>query len=170
MASGKTTVGMALARELGIPFRDADEEACRRTGNTVPEMFQGLGEEGFRDLETEILVTALADEAGAGICLATGGGVVQRSGNRDILRERSMCIFLDPPWDILVERLMREGSGRPVLRDRSPAEWKGLWETRRPWYLEVAAVHVPEDLPVPELVQRLRQSIRSGAHVPPRSC
>ena len=73
MGSGKTTVGRALARQLDKEFVDSDEEIQRRTGVTIPHIFDVEGEAGFRQRESAAIADLVARND---IVLATGGGAV----------------------------------------------------------------------------------------------
>jgi shikimate kinase len=76
---GKSTVGKQLARQIGVPFVDSDQEIELRIGGSVKQFFEQHGEDAFRDLETETIADLLA-RAGDRV-LATGGGAVLRERN-----------------------------------------------------------------------------------------
>src|SRR3989338_2967775 len=91
MGSGKTTMGRTLARHLGKDFVDSDEEIQKRTGVTIPHIFDVEGEPGFRVRET----AALADLAKReNLVLATGGGAVLAEQNRKQLQQCGIVIYL----------------------------------------------------------------------------
>ena len=124
---GKTSVGRALAVLLGAEFVDLDDEIAavgRRAGHASPSagaLMAEVGEPRFRDLESLALSNAL-ERAGAFV-LAAGGGVVEREANRAALRAHALCVHLDAPDDVLVERLERERGLRPaLLAGESPAQ------------------------------------------------
>lgn len=116
MASGKSTVGRALAARLGVAFVDLDAEL-----GDIPARFAALGEGGFRDLET----AALARVAGSSGVLALGGGTLMREANRRLLADWKVLI-LSASRETLRERLIAS-SGRP-LGD----QWEQLLEARAP--------------------------------------
>ena len=87
--SGKTTFGSALAARLDRDFIDADVYLEEREGKTIPELF-AVSEDCFRDAETR---TARELAAKEGIVIATGGGVIKRPENIDILRKTGVIIF-----------------------------------------------------------------------------
>ena len=62
-ASGKTTVGRAVAQALSLPFHDCDREVERLTGRTIPEIFAAEGEEAFRAVESRALAALCTAEA-----------------------------------------------------------------------------------------------------------
>jgi shikimate dehydrogenase len=88
---GKTTVGRRLARMTGRPFSDTDALIEATAGKSIPEIFAEDGEDAFRLLETRIL----GEEAKkSGLVIATGGGVVTRAENLDLLRQNSLIVYL----------------------------------------------------------------------------
>ena len=83
MGAGKSSFGKYCSKELGYQFVDLDEELENRTGVKIPEIFAKEGEEGFRRRETDLLREFIEKE---GFIVATGGGVVMRDENRQILK------------------------------------------------------------------------------------
>src|SRR5215472_15329797 len=112
MGSGKTAVGRALARSLGLAFYDSDAEVERRTGVDIPFIFEKEGESGFRQREREAIeqLTSLNR-----IVLATGGGAVLLPENRRNLAERGCVIYLQTSVAQQTERVS-QGRNRPLLR------------------------------------------------------
>jgi shikimate kinase len=113
---GKSTVGKELARQLGCDFVDCDKEFERRSGSTIVALFARDGEAAFRDLEAATLAGLI--EEGAAV-IATGGGAVLRSTNRELLRERTRCVYLRAGPDFLWRRLRRDRR-RPLLQVPDP--------------------------------------------------
>ncbi len=151
MGAGKSRVGRLCARALDWPFVDADREAERDAGLSLPRLFAGRGEAGFREVESAVL----ARLAGlpAPLVVATGGGVVEREGNRRVLAREFTVVWLrvDPAE---AARRLAGGSGRPLLAAGEPAVvLAGLAASRDPLYAALAD-HVldtgpdtrPEDL------------------------
>lgn len=135
MGSGKTTVGRALARELGYTFIDADHELEARCGVDIPFIFEKEGEDGFRDRETELLSELVHQE---GAVIATGGGVVTRPRNRELLRQGPYVIYLLASVDQQFKRT-RNSTHRPLLQTRNPrGRLNELLSKRDPWYREVS--------------------------------
>jgi shikimate kinase len=138
MGTGKTTVGRRLARRLDRRFVDLDAEIESDTGSTIPEIFATSGESAFRTAETEALTRVLAD--GDPVVVATGGGVVVTSANRELLRSASdvVVVWLDAPVDALVERVDAGASVRPLLAEDPAGVLTRLSAEREPLYSEVA--------------------------------
>ncbi len=137
-AVGKSTVGRVLARDLGLPFEDADHVLEQRVGRPIPEIFAHQGERTFRDLETTTLMNLLAGERP--LVLATGGGAVLRPLNRDLLkRQGGAVVYLTAPIEVIQERLRRNAGSRPSLTGISVAdEAPAILAVRDPLYREVA--------------------------------
>lgn len=95
-ASGKTTVGKALAESLGRSFFDSDEEIVKREGTAVSEIFAVKGEEYFRKCESEVIKELSALQSSV---IATGGGAVLNPRNTDLLKENGKIFFLDRNLD-----------------------------------------------------------------------
>ncbi|MGX5653864.1 shikimate kinase [Geodermatophilus nigrescens] len=142
-ASGKTTVGTAVAEALGLPFRDTDADVEARTGTSVGDLFVTHGEEHFRDLEEQAVARALAEHDGV---LALGGGAVLSAATRALLvahgRAGGTVVHLDVDLPSAAKRagLSRD---RPLLAVNPRAMLRTLLEQRAPLYAEVATVVVP---------------------------
>lgn len=145
--SGKSSVGHELAEELGVPFLDLDEtlvgfhaaEDPAAALSSAGAILSELGEEGFRDLEARVLREVLATPGPK--VLATGGGVVEWSENRELLTERCTCVWLDGALEVLLARIEADPTWRPPLTDLDPAaELAALARRRAPLYAEVAAL------------------------------
>lgn len=137
MGSGKTTMGRTLARHLGKAFVDSDEEIQRRTGVTIPHIFDVEGEAGFRQRET----AAIRDLVGRdNMVLATGGGVVLVEQNRAMLQQNGIVIYLKASVHDLWQRTRHDRS-RPLLQTVDPrAKLTELHQQRDPLYQQVADI------------------------------
>ena len=130
MASGKTTVGRALAERLGWEFVDADRELERRCGVPVSFIFEKEGEAGFRARETQLLAELTRRE---GIVLSTGGGAPMFEINRKLL-SRGVVIQLITTVSDILERT-RCDTSRPLLAgDDKVARVRQLLLERGPVY------------------------------------
>jgi shikimate kinase len=117
MAAGKSTTGRALADLLGWRFVDFDDEIERRTGRTVPEIFEQDGEERFRALEA-----ALTEELGtvAGAVLAPGGGWITQPEVLRQLGPDSLVVWLRISPEEAARRAARGPNHRPLLAGPDP--------------------------------------------------
>lgn len=158
MGSGKSSVGRRLAERLGRPFVDTDEEIARREGMDIPSLFAKGGELYFRDLEQAVLL----DLAGrSGWVIATGGGIVLRVRNTEIMRNSGTTIFLFAREEVLLRRLTGSEAGRPLLGSAVDAaeRIRQLLKERRGMYewadLVVDTSDRTVDQVVDEIIRRL---------------
>lgn len=135
MGAGKTTVGRHLAELLLRDFVDSDHEIERRTGASIPWIFEKEGEGGFRARES-VVINDLTQRHP--LVLATGGGAVVTPCNREYLHERGIVIYLHTPVELQLQRTHRD-KNRPLLQVENPEQrLKDLLTTRDPLYREVA--------------------------------
>ena len=139
MGSGKTTMGRALARHLGKSFVDSDEEIIKRTGVTVPHIFDIEGESGFRLRETATIHDLVGRENSV---LATGGGAVLTERNRAMLQQNGIVIYIKASVHDLWQRTKHDRN-RPLLQAGDPhAKLNELFQQRDPLYLQVSDIVV----------------------------
>lgn len=165
MGAGKTTVGRALARQLGWDFVDLDHELEARCGVRVAFIFDIEGEQGFRKRESAVLDECTQRR---NIVLATGGGAVLSALNRSRLRERGTVVYLRASIDELYRRVERDRN-RPLLQTNNPRErLQELLEQREPLYDEVASlVFDTGRLPVVQTARALLHRLQDDAATSP---
>ena len=133
--SGKSTVGRSLAHRMQLPFSDSDAVIEQRLGCAIRDYFEREGEAAFRDVEQAVIDELTQGEPRV---LATGGGVVLRSANRQHLRGRGTVIYLRSSAEALYRRL-RHDTKRPLLQVADPlGRLRDLYQERDPLYREVA--------------------------------
>ena len=142
MGVGKTTTGRLIADRLGWRFLDSDAEIVRRTGRTVPEIFATDGEAAFRAEESAALADAVASVDPGGVAVA--GGAVLDEGNRELLREGGIVVWLRASVPTMVSRV-GSGEGRPLLDDGPEQVVPALYGRRRPVYESLADLVVDVD-------------------------
>lgn len=136
MGAGKSSVGRALAAELGRPLFDSDEMVEERTGRTVREIWNTDGEPAFRELETQTLLEALS--APEPSVIAAAGGIVLAEANRRALVEAdAYVVWLVAGVDLLLDRV-RRGMHRPLLDDDPEGTLRQMYAQREALYQEVA--------------------------------
>lgn len=140
MGAGKTTIGQAVAAELGVPFADTDLIIEARAGKPIPEIFVDEGEDAFRAMERETVASSLETFGGV---LALGGGAILDEGTRKLLTAHTV-VYLSVELTDAIKRVGL-GAGRPLLALNPRATLKYLLDQRRPLYLEVATHTVPTD-------------------------
>ncbi len=132
MASGKTTIGRAIAHELGWSFADIDSHIEREHRTTIADMFDIHGEPHFRNLESSAIRHYVNRvEAGMPWVIALGGGAITRAQNWELIKNNGVSIWLDCPLEIIRRRLSDDAT-RPLAKDR--AGLTQLFESRRPLY------------------------------------
>lgn len=139
-ASGKTSVGRALARRLDMPFYDCDEAVETAAGQSVSAIFSQHGETFFRDMESKILEDLCSRER---CVIATGGGAVLRQENRLLLRRSGVVFWLDRPLEDIMPTDFQ--AGRPLLAEGRQA-LERLAAARRGLYASCACHRIPESL------------------------
>ena len=135
MGAGKTTVGKALAAELGVPFYDLDWFITTRYRRSVPEIFAERGEEGFRDLEHRMLHEAAEFED---IVLSCGGGTPCFYDNMEYMNSLADTIYLKATPEVLAMHLRMGKGKRPLLEGKSSEELEDFIQQmlveREPFY------------------------------------
>jgi shikimate kinase len=156
---GKSTVGRRLAKHLDVEFIDCDAVLERRFGESIASFFERFGEAAFRDAEQAFLQELVEGVAAAGAVIATGGGVVVREANRRLLRDRTVCVWLDARPSALLERLGRNNR-RPLLQVTDPrARLMQLARQREPWYAEASSIKVTALRNVAATVAAIEQAL-----------
>ncbi|MGE5488342.1 MAG: shikimate kinase [bacterium] len=151
MASGKTTIGRALADRLGWEFLDLDEAIEAEQQCTIAEIFDRFGEEHFRALETEAIRKQVRRvRTGKPVVMAVGGGAFTRDENYELLQENGVTVWLDCPFELACRRVAAN-SDRPLARD--PEKFAALYEARRAAYARADfRIEVTSDDPAPAVV------------------
>lgn len=133
MGVGKTTIGKKLGRRLGLPFVDTDVIVTNAHGD-IPEIFEKEGESAFRNYEEQALREALEVVQ----VVATGGGAVL-SGTSQRMLENAVVIYLSTSGLHMKSRL--ENGNRPLLKN-GIADWKAIYESRKPLYERLATFEI----------------------------
>ncbi len=113
MGTGKTTVGQAIAQKLHIPQLDLDHYIVEKEHKDIPTIFADKGEEYFRRIETAYLKEVLLD--GVPRVITTGGGVVLRQENRELMIENGICVALTAKPETIIHRVKKD-KNRPLLQ------------------------------------------------------
>jgi shikimate kinase len=143
---GKSTVGPILAERLGWSYVDADARLEERAGKSIARIFAEDGEPAFRDLESKNLAELALQ---SNHVIATGGGVVLRESNRDLIRNSGLAVWLVAPAELVWERIRKDPSTsvrRPNLTASGGLlEVKELLAQREPLYQATAHAAFPAD-------------------------
>jgi len=154
-ASGKSTLGKALAQELERPFIDTDQMIEQQQQMTISRIFEDYGEVAFRQLECQLLDNLPSEFT----VVATGGGLPCFGSNMDSLKQSGVTIYLEVPEEILVQRLKGETSKRPLLQNKSDEELlqtlRQHLEKRKPYYRRADLIFSGANISTQLLVERL---------------
>jgi len=135
MGAGKTTIGKALSKELGIIFYDLDWYIESRMRKTVSEIFAERGEEGFRQIEYNMLHEVAEFED---VIISCGGGTPCFFDNMDYLNQQGQVVYLKAEPEVLYKHLLMAKVERPLLKGKSKEELlkfiKEQLEKREPFY------------------------------------
>jgi shikimate kinase len=119
MGSGKTTVGNALSKDLGLPFYDLDWYIETRMHATVKQLFDQRGQDGFRRIEHNMLHEVAEFED---VIISCGGGTPCFFDNMDYLNQQGDVVYLKATPETLYKHLMMAKVERPLLKGKSPEE------------------------------------------------
>jgi shikimate kinase len=139
MGAGKSSVGDCLARLTEFALHDTDEIIASNIGMSIPDIFAKYGEDKFREVETKALRN-LAKMRQA--IIVTGGGIVLRDENVDLLKRLGVVVWLDGDEETLFKRASQSGN-RPLLQGKNPRKaFAQILQARRHQYAKVAHLRV----------------------------
>ncbi|MEA3466502.1 MAG: shikimate kinase [Thermodesulfobacteriota bacterium] len=151
MGVGKTTVGRLLAKKIHSEFIDLDECVVGMAGCSISQIFDQQGEYVFRDLETMAL--SQLDQYGCAV-VATGGGIIGRDENREIMQQLGLVVYLHADWSTLVDRLV-DTSQRPLANSKTDENLYKLWQNRLPLYQQADVVVHTDNLTPKQVVDKI---------------
>jgi len=141
MGCGKSHVGRELHQRLRYTLVDMDHVIEQRAGKPITAIFAEDGEQAFRDMETALL-RELAEDSSQRHIISTGGGVIGREENRELLRKLGYVVWLHAPIEVILDRTAKNRD-RPLLHGEDPAaRARELLEKRKPLYQEAAHLKV----------------------------
>ena len=139
MGAGKSSVGRCLHRRTGLTLLETDEIVVANFGMSIPEIFPKFGEPRFRQAETEALRSLATTEKAI---IITGGGIVVRNENVELLKPLGVIVWLDADEETLFARASRKRN-RPLLQTKNPRKtFSRILGARRPIYADIADVRV----------------------------
>ncbi len=158
-SAGKSTVGVVLAKVLGLDFIDTDLLIQSRTGRRLEEIIRERGVDAFLDLEGEVCAALEARNA----VIATGGSVVYREAAMEHLRRLGTLVYLQVDYAELERRLTDAAERGVALREGQTL--RDLYEERRVLYERWARLRVPEgEMDLEQTVAAVREALaRNGA-------
>ena len=165
MGAGKTTLGKAFARAMGLTFVDLDWYIEERYHKTVSQIFAERGEDGFRELEKRMLHEASDFE---NVVISVGGGTPCFFDNMDYMNQVGETVFLDVDNQVLFRRLKVAKQQRPLLANKTDEELMAFiqeaLEERLPHYTKAKHVFNGELLEnrhqIQQSVERLKELLK----------
>ncbi len=160
MGAGKSSIGWRLARKLGIPFNDTDQEVERAAGCSVADIFETWGEKAFRDAERRIIKRLLNEKIQV---ISTGDGAFVDEESRMLIKENAISLWLRADPAILYERVIRRDT-RPLLFEGDAKQiLEEMVERRYPLYakadLTVESNDDAHEATVERVIETLKQYI-----------
>ncbi|MCS6906442.1 MAG: 3-dehydroquinate synthase [Anaerolineales bacterium] len=155
-ASGKSTVGARLAERTGLAFVDLDELIERSAGQSIPQIFEREGEQGFRKREREALrrVAAATNQV-----VALGGGALLDFRNRKLCEQSGKVFCLRASYPALMRRLSLDRNQRPLLAEDAAVQLERLLSERLPHYLSFESQIEVEARSVEEIVWEIQLKV-----------
>jgi shikimate kinase len=139
MGAGKSSVGRCLHRRTDLALHDTDEIVAAKFGMSISEIFPKFGEQRFRHAETEALRSLPTTEQ---TIIVTGGGIVLRNENVELLKRLGAIVWLDGDKETLFARVCRK-KNRPLMQTKNPRKaFLQILGSRRPLYANIADVRV----------------------------
>lgn len=158
MGCGKSTIGKLLAQRLGFSFFDLDDEIVKKENKSIPEIFSTDGEAYFRKVERELLCS-FSDIGNA--VVATGGGALLEKAAGDIVKEKSVAIYIDTPFEICYDRI-KDDDNRPIAKSSTKEELCDRYLYRKPLYIR-NSTEIIDGIGTPdEIVNRIINYIDSN--------
>lgn len=152
---GKTTIGKILKEKTNIDLIDLDEYIVEMEGKSIDDIFIG-GEDEFRKCETKALIeTALLNGP---FIVSTGGGIVKKSENINILREKFLVVFIDRPADNIYQDI--DTDSRPLLKNNKNA-LIDLYNERYGLYKSACHISINNDNNIEKVVDNIINEIMS---------
>lgn len=155
MGAGKTTISQQLAVELDLEYHDVDQLITEEIKMPISRYFKTVGEEMFRQKEHQTLANLLSKPG----ILSTGGGIVLREDNRELLKTSQRVVYLTAKPSVIIERIRQDQTAiRPLANEKSETEITALFKSREVLYKEVATWTVDtSNLTPAEVVAEIRR-------------
>lgn len=160
MGSGKSTLGKQLAATLNRTYLDLDRFIETEENRTIPEIFDKEGESYFRILESKALNKVLDYSRQV---IAVGGGAPCYPGNLEMIREKSVSVYLKISEAELLKRLAYSSTSRPLMKGKNESEIqiiiRDLLAGRESFYLQADIIIESDNITVPMIISRYDERI-----------
>lgn len=151
---GKSTLGKVLANELNYKYFDMDSYIEEKTDKSISELFKN-GEDYFRDIESEACIELSKKKR----CLiSSGGGVVKRKENIEILKENFILVFIDRPLEEIANDI--QVSTRPLLKDGKEKLY-ALYDERYDLYKNAADIIIVNDKYIKDTIDKCKSKLKN---------
>ena len=143
MGSGKSKIGKLLSSKLNLNLFDIDREIEAKFEKTIVDIFAMEGEESFRKKEISFLseINQIEDAV-----VSTGGGIIEASVNRDLLKKEKYVVFLNASVESQFQAT-KDKTKRPLLNNENPRQvLESLYEHRLELYKSVSNLELSPDL------------------------
>jgi len=159
--SGKSSLGKKVASNLGIPYVDTDARIEQAFGCPTSQIFERYGEQAFRNAETNVLIQLTCEP---GSLVSTGGGMVLREQNREIMRNHGVIVLVDRPLEEIMGDIKL--NRRPLLAQKGLPEVERLYYERIDTYRSIADVVLDNSHGYYPGVNGMEKLIRSLVYIP----
>lgn len=157
--AGKTTLGTAAARSLGVPFFELDREIERLAGSSLGSIIELYGQQAYRRYETQALQELLAHHER--FVVATGGSIVSESATYELLLRSCFTVWIRATPEEHMERVLAQGDLRPMAgSQRAMDDLRRILDERRELYGRADAVVDTTGQSADESVQQLMTALR----------
>ena len=153
---GKTTIGKLLSQALNVEFFDCDAVLEETENTTITKIFESFGEDYFRQLETKTL-SQLCKKQNA--VISTGGGVVERKENLDILKNSGIVVFINRPLELIFGDV--DTSHRPLLKD-GKERLTDLYNRRIALYKSACDIEIENSADLAAVVEKIIDEVKKN--------
>ena len=158
MGVGKSTIGKILAQSLDKEFYDIDDNIEKKYNMKVYEIFENYGEKKFRDIEYKEIKSI---QKNCNAVIATGGGAFTNKKNISILNMTGLTLWLDVSPLIITERLKKNASNRPLLKEVDIEKYiNNLLIKRNPYYAKANLTVVSSQISKNEIKNKILLAIK----------
>lgn len=160
MGCGKSFLSQQIAEKLQLPIYDLDKLIENEEQDSIVEIFAKKGEKYFRELETKILISFSNKE---NFVLATGGGAACFNNNMEWMNEQGITVWLNETIDIITERLLKEKTQRPLIKNFKDDELKEFLNNmlvQRKKYYEQATITLKSNFSLDTLITLLTINLK----------
>ncbi len=127
MGCGKSYIGRHVAELIGMDYLDMDLEIETRTGKSINQIFEDIGEEGFRTLETKFITSLQANQ---NIIISTGGGAPCFGNNMELINKKGISIYLNRSKEIAFAQLLKGQAKRPLIKEMTEEELNNFYDKK----------------------------------------